>query len=130
MCAGAAVQKLMMKIDKEQELLMYIADMLIDTFMAESMLLRTMKMEGKEKELAILSTKVFISDAADRINHAGKNAVNAFADGDEQRMMLLGIKRFTKVGSIEYQRCKKSNSRQSFRNTEVFLLKKIESLVF
>lgn len=97
MCAGAAVQKLMMKIDKEQELLMYIADMLNDTFMAESMLLRTMKINGEQKELATLATKVFIADAADRINHAGKNAVNAFADGDEQRMMLLGIKRFTKV---------------------------------
>ncbi len=97
MCAGAAVQKLMMKIDKEQELLMYIADMLNYTFMAESMLLRTMKMNGEQKELATQATKVFIADAADRINHAGKNAVNAFADGDEQRMMLLGIKRFTKV---------------------------------
>lgn len=97
MCAGAAVQKLMTKIEHEQELLMYLADMLIDTFMAESMLLRTMKLDGNQKELATNATKVFIADAADRINHAGKNAVNAFAEGDEQRMMLLGIKRFTKV---------------------------------
>ena len=97
MCAGAAVQKLMMKIDKEQELLMYIADMLIDTFMAESMLLRTMKMKNDNSEFAQLATKIFIANAADRINHAGKNAINSFADGDEQRMMLLGIKRFTKT---------------------------------
>lgn len=99
MCAGAAVQKLMMKLDKEQEILMYLADMLIDTFMAESMLLRTMKLnnENEHKEIAVDATKVFIADAADRINHAGKNAINAFAEGDEQRMMLLGIKRFTKT---------------------------------
>lgn len=100
MCAGAAVQKLMMKIEQEQEVLMYIADMLIDTFMAESMLLRTMKLPADKSELALDATRVFIADAADRINHSGKNAVNAFADGDEQRMMLLGIKRFTKVNAF------------------------------
>ncbi len=100
MCAGAAVQKLMMKIEQEQELLMYIADMLNDTFMAESMLMRTMKMTDNGNSMAGIAadaTKTFIADAADRINHAGKSAVNSFAEGDEQRMMLLGIKRFTKV---------------------------------
>lgn len=100
MCAGAAVQKLMMKIEQEQEVLMYLADMLIDTFMAESMLLRSMKLQGDKAAIALDATMVFINDAADRINHAGKNAVNAFADGDEQRMMLLGIKRFTKVAPL------------------------------
>jgi len=100
MCAGAAVQKLMMKLEQEQEVLMYLADMLIDTFMAESMLLRSMKLQGDKAAIALDATRVFINDAADRINHAGKNAVNAFADGDEQRMMLLGIKRFTKVAPL------------------------------
>lgn len=100
MCAGAAVQKLMMKIEQEQEVLMYLADMLIQTFMAESMLLRTMKLQNEHAELATDATKVFITDAADRIAHAGRNAINAFADGDEQRMMLLGIKRFTKVAAF------------------------------
>lgn len=103
MCAGAATQKLMMKIEHEQELLMYLADMLIDTFQAESMLLRTMKMTENNHPAASLAkdaTQVFIADAADRINHAGKNAVNAFATGDEQRMMLLGVKRFTKTDNF------------------------------
>ncbi|HEY9176531.1 MAG TPA: acyl-CoA dehydrogenase, partial [Flavipsychrobacter sp.] len=68
--------------------------------MAESMLLRAMKLEGDKAASALDATRVFISDAADRINHAGKNAVNAFASGDEQRMMLLGIKRFTKVAAV------------------------------
>lgn len=103
MCAGAAVQKLMMKIEGEQEVLMHLADMLNDTFQAESMLLRTMKMDAAGNEhtpLAAGATRVFIADAADRINHSGKNAINAFADGDEQRMMLMGLKRFTKTDSF------------------------------
>lgn len=111
MCAGAAVQKLMMKIEGEQEVLMYLADMLNETFMAESMLLRTIKMkeQGNESaDLAYLATQTFISDAADRINHAGKNAINAFADGDEQRMMLLGVKRFTKVASFNTKEARRT----------------------
>ena len=103
MCAGAAAQKLMMKIETEQELLMNIADMLMDTFQAETMLLRTIKMTGNNNAnapLALDATRTFIADAADRINHAGKNAINAFAEGDEQRMMLMGLKRFTKTDNF------------------------------
>lgn len=99
MCAGAAAQKLMMKLESEQEILMNIADMLIDTFQAESILLRTMKMKSSNHanaSLALDATRTFIYDAADRISHAGKAAINAFAEGDEQRMMLMGLKRFTK----------------------------------
>ena len=112
MCAGAAVQKLMMKIEHEQEVLMYLADMLMDTFMAESMLLRAMKMQGGMAPLALDITRVFISDAADRINHAGKNAINAFADGDDQRMMLLGMKRFTKVQPLNTKQLRRSIANQ------------------
>jgi hypothetical protein len=101
MTAGAAVQKLMMKLDSEQEILMNIADMAIDTFVAESALLRVMKLTERNGESATQHEydmmRVFLADAADRINKAGKDAVNSFAEGDEQRMMLLGIKRFTKV---------------------------------
>ena len=103
MCAGAAVQKLMMKLDREQELLMYLADMVIDTFQAECVLLRAMKMKASnhaEASTAIDIASTFIYDAADRINHAGKAAINSFAEGDEQRMMLMGIKRFTKTESF------------------------------
>lgn len=103
MCAGAAVQKLMMKIEDEQEVLMYLADMLLDTFQAECMLLRAMKMQQANNEnaaLALDATRTFIADAADRINHAGKNAINAFAEGDDQRMMLMGLKRFTKTNNF------------------------------
>ena len=101
MTAGAAVQKLMMKIDKEQELLMDIADMAIETYNAESVMLRAMKIVEKNGEgnsqdvLDIMRT--YLYDAADRINKSGKDAINAFAEGDEQRMMLMGLKRFTKA---------------------------------
>jgi hypothetical protein len=103
MCAGAAAQKLMMKLETEQEILMNLSDMLMDTFQAESMLLRTIKMQQMQHEMSALAadaSRTFIADAADRIMHAGKDAINAFAEGDEQRMMLLGIKRFTKTESF------------------------------
>lgn len=119
MCAGAAVQKLMMKIEHEQEVLMHIADMLMDTFQAESMLLRTVKMQNSGHQyasIALDATRTFIADAADRINHSGKNAINAFAEGDEQRMMLMGIKRFTKTDSF--------NSKEARRRIAAVLLDK------
>ena len=101
MVAGAAVQKLMMKIQDEQEILMNIADMAIETFEAESSLLRVMKLADKQGEAeASLQTDLMrcnLNDAVDRVNKAGKEAINSFAVGDEQRMMLLGLKRFTKT---------------------------------
>lgn len=102
MCAGAAAQQLMMQLEHEQEILMNLADMAIDTFQAESVLLRAMKMAANGNPNAGVAgdiARTFIYDAADRINHAGKAAVNSFATGDTQRMMLMGIKRFTKASS-------------------------------
>ncbi|MEO7486381.1 MAG: acyl-CoA dehydrogenase family protein, partial [Ferruginibacter sp.] len=101
MVAGAAVQKLMMKISDEQEILMNIADMAIETFVAESTLLRIIKMADKQGEAAtamhIDMMRCCLNDSIDKVNKAGKEAINAFAEGDEQRMMLLGLKRFTKT---------------------------------
>ncbi|WP_394767147.1 acyl-CoA dehydrogenase family protein [Ferruginibacter sp.] len=101
MVAGAAVQKLMMKISDEQEILMNIADMAIETFVAESTLLRIIKMADKQAEASVSvqidMMRCYLNDAVDRVNKAGKEAINGFADGDEQRMMLLGLKRFTKA---------------------------------
>jgi alkylation response protein AidB-like acyl-CoA dehydrogenase len=104
MTSGAAVQKLMMKIENEQEVLMNIADMAIETFNAESVLLRVMKMVEQKGEPAcsyhLDMMRTYLYDAADRINKSGKDAINAFADGDEQRMILMGLKRFTKAEPI------------------------------
>lgn len=100
MVAGAAVQKLMMKLSDEQEILMNIADMAILTFNTESALLRVIrKMEQEGEQAASLQSDIFhcyLSDAMDRVNKAGKDAINSFATGDEQRMLLLGLKRFSK----------------------------------
>jgi alkylation response protein AidB-like acyl-CoA dehydrogenase len=100
MVSGAAVQKLMMKIESEQEVLMNIADMAIETFNAESALLRVMKIVDLHGEAAsqlhLDIMRTYLYDAADKVNKSGKDAVNAFSDGDEQRMILMGLKRFTK----------------------------------
>lgn len=101
MVAGAAVQKLMMKLNDEQEILMNIADMAIETFEAESALLRIVKLVDKQGEatsqIQMDMMRCYLNDAVDKVNKAGKEAINAFASGDEQRMMLLGLKRFTKT---------------------------------
>ena len=103
MVAGAAVQKLMMGLSDEQEILMNIADMAIVTFNAESALLRVIKMSDKQGQAAVsIQTdmmQVYLNDAVDIVQKAGKEAINAFATGDEQRMMLLGLKRFTKTAA-------------------------------
>jgi alkylation response protein AidB-like acyl-CoA dehydrogenase len=104
MVAGAAVQKLMMQLEKEQEVLMNIADMAIETFNAESALLRTIKLaelrglDAVSLERDVMQTYMY--DAADRINKAGKDALNSFATGDELKMMHIGLKRFTKVEPV------------------------------
>jgi alkylation response protein AidB-like acyl-CoA dehydrogenase len=98
--AGGAVQKLMMTLSKEQEILMNVADMSIETYVAESVLLRVEKlvsMRGEEackEQLAMM--RVYINDACDKIATIGKEAINSYAEGDELRMMVMGLKRFTK----------------------------------
>jgi hypothetical protein len=97
--AGAAAQKLMMKLEKEQEVLMNIADMAIVTFVAESLLLRVQKLAEQNADTSVYKDMLncFLYDAADRILKNGKDAINAFAEGDEQRMILMGLRRFTKA---------------------------------
>lgn len=99
MTAGAAVQKLMMGLQDEQEILMNIADMAIVTFHAESALLRVQKMAATQADHQLQADmmRCYMMDALDIVNKAGKEAINGFASGDEQRMMLLGLKRFTKA---------------------------------
>lgn len=104
MVAGAAVQKFMNNLEKEQEIMMNIADMLIELFACESTLLKTEKLVGIRGEAAcalqIDLTKTYISDALERINLSGKHAITAFNDGDMLRIMLMGLKRFTKYDSF------------------------------
>lgn len=97
--AGAAAQKLMMKLEHEQEVLMNIADMSIYTFVAESLLLRVKKLSETEADSQVYKDMLscYLYDAADNILKHGKDALNAFADGDELRMMQMGLRRFTKA---------------------------------
>lgn len=98
--AGAAVQKLMTTLSKEQEVIMNISDMVIETYVAESTLLRVEKLVSMRGEAACKEQldimRVYLYEACDRIWVAGKEALNSFADGDELRMMLIGLKRYTK----------------------------------
>ena len=100
MVAGSAAQKLTQTFAKEQEVLMSIADMAIWTYVCESTLLRTLKIMDTQGETGakdhIAMTKTLIYDTADRMNKSGKDAINAFVEGDELRMMMMGLKRFTK----------------------------------
>lgn len=110
--AGAAVQKLMMQLAKEQEILMNIADMAIQTYVAESVLLRVQKLvaqkgeETNKEQIAMM--KVLFYDTADQLWINGRNAINSFAEGDEQIMMTAGLKRFTKVAPLNTKEARQS----------------------
>lgn len=99
--AGSAVQKFAAQLQKEQELLMRCADIIIDIYVAESTMLRVEKLVSikgeKACELLIDMMNTFVYDSADRAYINGKAALNHFAEGDEHRMMTMGLKRFTKT---------------------------------
>ncbi len=101
MVAGSAVQKLMMSLSKEQEILMNIADMASYVYVAESAMLRTEKLANLRGEEAcagqLAMMRIYFVEAVDAVAKAGKEALWAFAEGDELRMMLVGLRRFTKM---------------------------------
>ncbi|CAN5429164.1 acyl-CoA dehydrogenase family protein [soil metagenome] len=104
MTAGAAFQKLMQKLKEEQEVVMDIADMMAYVFTAESALLRAEKIQTlkgeAEAELYVAMARVYLSDALEKVNIHGKHALAAFTEGDEQRIMLMGLKRYTKFETV------------------------------
>jgi alkylation response protein AidB-like acyl-CoA dehydrogenase len=104
MVAGSAVQKFTATLAKEQELLMNIADMAIKTYIAESTLLRVEKEAAAKGEEALALqadiARVYLADAVDIVEKAGKDAIGSMAEGDEQRLLLMGLKRFTKTELI------------------------------
>ena len=102
MVAGSAAQKLMMSLAKEQEILMNIADMAIWAYTAESTILRVQKLRGLRGDDADLSVqeaimRVYTNQASEWIHSTGKEALLAFAEGDELKVMLMGMKRFAKT---------------------------------
>ena len=104
MVAGGAVQKYGPELDGHQQLLMAAADILIEIYMAESTLLRTEKLaknkgEANVKE-QIAMAKLYLYKAVDIVTQKGKESIISFAEGDEQRMMLMGLRRFTKYTNM------------------------------
>ncbi|AXT19633.1 acyl-CoA dehydrogenase [Flavobacteriaceae bacterium AU392] len=100
MVAGAAVQKFGPQIEEHQQLLIAASDILIEIYMAESAILRTeknVKRFGEDAQATqIAMAKLYLYHAVDIVEKNGKESIISFAEGDEQRMMLMGLKRFTK----------------------------------
>ena len=104
MTAGMAVQKFMQKLADEQEVIMNLTDMLIEVYTSESAILRTQKLAAMKSEAELQPyidiTKVYVSDSLERINIYGKHAISSFAEGDELKLLTLGLKRFTKFDLV------------------------------
>ena len=100
MVAGGAVQKYGPQLEEHQQLLIAAADILIEIYMAESAILRTeknVKRTSQEEQTAqIAMAKLYLYHAVDIVEEKGKESIISFAEGDQQRIMLMGLKRFTK----------------------------------
>jgi alkylation response protein AidB-like acyl-CoA dehydrogenase len=111
MIAGAAVQKFMMKLSDEQEIIMNLADILIEAYIAESVLLRVEKLISLKGEAAVEIQKemaiIYLHYAVNKAASAGREAISSFAEGDEQRLMLMGLKRFTKIDAYNLKEARR-----------------------
>ena len=111
LAAGAAAQKYMQKLAKEQEIIAMIADMIIEIYAMESALLRAQKKAAKEGEekaaLHIAATRVYINDTLPKIDFNAKQILAAIAEGEELRTQLMGIKKlgkYTPINTIALRR--------------------------
>ncbi|SFV30472.1 acyl-CoA dehydrogenase family protein [Thermoflavifilum thermophilum] len=96
--AGAAVQKFMQQLEDEQEILMALSDIIMDIYLAESSVLRAEKISRQQPDsLYPLLAQVFVADATYRIQQQANEALMAFAEGDELRILQSAIRRFCKV---------------------------------
>lgn len=104
MVGGKAAMALQDRIEDEQEIMMNLADVLIEIYAAESAMLRTEKLVSQKGEEAckdyIAMTQVYLATAVERINAAAREAIASFTKGDEQKVMLMGLKRFTKMDLV------------------------------
>lgn len=100
MVAGSAVQKFGTELEQHQQLIACASDILIEIYMAESGILRTEKLAKSKGEATvkeqIAMAKLYLYNAVDIVAQKGKEGIVSFAEGDEQRMMLMGLRRFTK----------------------------------
>ncbi|MCS6968450.1 MAG: acyl-CoA dehydrogenase family protein [Cytophagales bacterium] len=104
MVAGKAAQTFGPSLEEQQEIIMHVADMIIETYIAESTLLRTEKLVQQRGQEAcqqhINMARLYLNRAVDKVAYHGKEAINSFATGDEQKVMLMGLRRFTKMNPI------------------------------
>ncbi len=102
MIGGKAVQTLQQNLEQEQEIMMNLADIMIEIYALESMMLRTEKLvlEKGDAPLQLAATQIYLFEASEKIQKAGKEAIYAIAQGDEQKVLLMGLKRFTKTDPV------------------------------
>ncbi len=103
MVAGAAVQKYGPQLEEHQQMLLAASDILIEIYMAESAVLRAEKSTKNSSENAnyqVAMAQLYLYNAVDTITSKAKMAIISFAEGDQQRMMLMGLKRFTKYHNM------------------------------
>ena len=104
MVAGSAVQKFGPQLEEHQQLLLAASDILIEVYMAESGILRAEKnakrfgVDTQKEQIAM--AKLYLYHAVDTVNTKAKEGIASFAEGDEQRMMLMGLKRYTKYTNL------------------------------
>ena len=112
MSAGKAAQHYAMDIEKEQEVLMNLADMVMEVYAAESAILRAEKLSlrngEKQTEYQITMSKLFLYSTIKNCQKSGEEVILSFAEGDEQRMLLMGLKRFTKGYTINPKNLRRS----------------------
>ena len=105
MVGGKAAMVLQDKIEDEQEIMMNLADVMIEIYAAESAILRAEKLVGMKGEAAcqnqITMAQIYLSEAVDKIAVAAKEAIGSFTKGDEQKVMLMGLKRYTKADLVD-----------------------------
>lgn len=102
--AGAAVQRYMMALADQQEILGLLSDMAIEVFAMESVLLRSLKSwqraEDDRARIQKAMTQVYINDAFNRLEGYGKQALAAIAEGDTLRTQLSALKKLTRFNPI------------------------------
>ncbi|HEX5742801.1 MAG TPA: acyl-CoA dehydrogenase family protein [Flavobacteriaceae bacterium] len=104
MIAGKAVQTYGMELEKQQQLILAAAEILMEIYMAESTILKTEKLvqmtSENEHKSRIAMAKLNLFNAVELSSKKGKEAIASFSEGDEQRVMLMGLKRFTKYTNL------------------------------
>ena len=125
MVAGTASEKLGNKLKDEQEIMMNISEMIIDTYMLESALLKTEKIlskDGREKHEEKISICInFLHHVIEKVSKNGKEAIYAILQGDEQKILLMGLKRFTKVSAVNLKEHRRLIAKKLIEENKYFL---------